>query len=160
MAGRNIHTLVLGSLPSRLSIERQEYYGNPQNAFWRLMGDLFGAGREIAYPERARRLVDAGIGLWDVLHSSVRPGSLDADIDLSTATANDIDGFLAKHSGVVRIGFNGKKAEQLFRRRWPQGVTDSSRQIETVSLPSTSPAHAAMGYGEKLARWSVLARAR
>ena len=35
--------LVLGSLPSQRSIAEQQYYAHPQNAFWRIMGELAGA---------------------------------------------------------------------------------------------------------------------
>ena len=34
--------LILGTMPSVLSLEKQEYYGNPQNAFWRILFGLWG----------------------------------------------------------------------------------------------------------------------
>ena len=88
IAAEGIHTLILGSLPSQQSLEKQQYYGNPQNAFWRIMGELFGAGPDLPYHERTVRLTDHGIGVWDVLQSSVRPGSMDSDIRPDTAVAN------------------------------------------------------------------------
>ena len=36
------HTLVLGSCPSVISLEKAEYYGNKRNAFWPIMNDVFG----------------------------------------------------------------------------------------------------------------------
>lgn len=152
----DMHTLVLGSLPSRKSLELGEYYGHPQNAFWRIMGELLGAGRDLPYDDRVARLLGAGIGVWDVLRSSVRPGSMDADIDLASAKANDFDTFLCRYPGVRRICFNGRKAADMFERK--QALTDQVRAagIEFVSLPSTSPAFASMSFDEKLRRWATV----
>ena len=43
IARPDARVLVLGSAPSVLSLQRGEYYGNPQNAFWRVMAELLGA---------------------------------------------------------------------------------------------------------------------
>ena len=141
--------LILGSLPGERSIREQQYYAHPQNAFWRIMAELYGVSGN--YADRAAQLCTHGIALWDVLHSSVRPGSMDADIKLDRATVNDFPGFFAAHQGIALIAFNGKKAEQLFRRFVdPLGVVSD---VERVSLPSTSPAYAAMPFSGKLAAW-------
>ncbi len=149
IARSNASILILGSLPSERSLQAGQYYAHPQNAFWRIMRDLTGA--EGAYEQRCTTLVDHGIALWDVLRQSVRPGSMDADIDLDTAECNDFEGFLAAHRHIALICFNGKKAAQLFRRF---AVVDKAHQpgrFET--LPSTSPAYASMTYNDKLAKW-------
>lgn len=151
-----IHTLVLGSLPSRLSIERQEYYGNPQNAFWRIMAELAGFDSQLPYAERESRLLAAGVGLWDVLASSVRPGSLDANIDLKTARPNDLVAFLDGHRKLRRIAFNGRKARQIFDKELSGSVEAERRGIGLLDLPSTSPAHAALSFDGKLNQWSAL----
>ena len=151
-----IHTLILGSLPSRLSVKRQQYYGNPQNAFWRIVEALVGIDSTASYDERVERLLNTGVGLWDVLHSSVRAGSLDAAIDLQSAVPNDIGHFLTRHDGIRRIGFNGRKAAQLFARFLMPALRDQLRGIALLDLPSTSPAHAAMPFDKKLAAWSEL----
>ena len=62
------------------SLAATEYYAHPRNLFWDLMGELFGAGRGLPYPERVARLTAGGIALWDVVHEAHRPGSLDSDI--------------------------------------------------------------------------------
>ena len=74
IAAPHATVLILGSLPSKQSLQKHEYYGNPQNAFWRVMGELFGAGPDIPYAKRAERLRGHGIAVWDVLRSSVRHG--------------------------------------------------------------------------------------
>jgi hypoxanthine-DNA glycosylase len=147
VARADARVLILGSLPSQRSIARQQYYGHPQNAFWRIMGELVGATG--SYAERCAALVDHRIALWDVLEASVRPGSMDADIDLGEAQVNDFILFFDSHTDIRRVCFNGQKAAQMFERFAP-GVAGSR---ETVILPSTSPAFASMRFEEKLRRW-------
>ena len=114
IARDDAHILILGSLPGQRSIDEQQYYAHPQNAFWRIMGELFAI--EGDYATRCDQLIERRIALWDVLMSSVRPGSMDADISLSSARPNDFAGFLAGHPKIGLIAFNGRKAEQLFER--------------------------------------------
>ena len=149
VAQPDTRTLVLGSLPGERSIREHQYYAHPQNAFWRIMHEIFGI--DGSYVDRCRQLTENRIALWDVLQSSVRPGSMDADIRLASAMPNDFAGFFEAHPRVRLIAFNGKKAEQLFGRLVdPLGVADSIRR---VGLPSTSPAYASLPYSGKLAAW-------
>ena len=113
------------------------------------MGEIVNA--QGSYPERCNTLMDAGIALWDVLASSVRPGSMDSDIQNGTAIANDFSGFLTAHNGVELVCFNGKKAAQMFARMVQPGLDD--KKLRFASLPSTSPAYASMSYVDKLAKW-------
>ncbi|MEM7501873.1 MAG: DNA-deoxyinosine glycosylase, partial [Pseudomonadota bacterium] len=136
-------------------LERYEYYANPRNVFWRLMTEIFGMPAAMDYSDRARTLVAKGIGVWDVLASSSRRGSLDADIDLRTATANDFDRFFREHPAVARVFFNGRKAGELFARLGCEASLVAGQEL--LTLPSTSPAFAAMPYAKKLAKWKVVA---
>lgn len=146
--------LILGSMPGKASLAAQEYYAHRQNAFWRIMGDLLGAGRELPYGQRLARLQAAGIALWDVIAACERPGSLDADIVGASVRANDFPAFFAAHPGIRRVFFNGGTAEASFRRLVLPGLT--GQELSLARLPSTSPAHAALGYAGKLAAWSVI----
>lgn len=156
VANPGIKTLILGSLPSRRSIAAGQYYGHPQNAFWKIMGELIDAGPDKPYTERCERLLAAEIGLWDVLESSFRPGSMDADIELSTTKPNDFGTFLHEHAAISRICFNGRKAADLFRRLVRLPRPDAGSRIELLGLPSTSPAYASMPFADKLRRWSIV----
>ncbi len=140
--------LILGSLPGQASIDAQQYYAHPRNAFWSIMQGLVGA--EGDYDERCRRLAASGIAVWDVLQQSVRPGSLDSSIRVETARANDFGQFFEKHQKLQIIGFNGRKAQDLFNRLV---TTALPRTATTALLPSTSPAHASMTAAAKLEAW-------
>lgn len=149
IAGRDAAVVILGTLPSTASVAAGEYYAHGRNAFWRIMAELYDARGD--YAARCATLIDAGVAVWDVLAASERRGSLDANIRVASARANDFETFFAAHPDIRRIGFNGRKAETLFRRLVaPQIVADLP---ETVVLPSTSPAHAALRFDQKLAAW-------
>lgn len=142
-------TLILGSMPGAQSLAAQQYYAHPRNQFWSLMGELAGAGPQLPYPERLQALNRAGIALWDVLRSCVRPGSLDSAI--RDEEANDFSAFFATHPHIVRVCFNGGMAARSFRRHVLHRQVLPSLQYH--DLPSTSPAHAARSFSEKLSIW-------
>ena len=106
--------LILGSLPGVRSLERAEYYAHPRNAFWRLAGEVIGADLAAALLfSKAGRLLDAGIGLSDVVASAVRPGSLDASIrepELPTSRR-----WSAELPELQAVAFNGAKAARIGR---------------------------------------------
>ena len=149
VARADAEILILGSLPGQRSLAERRYYAHPQNAFWRIMADVFGIAGD--YAGRCAGLVEARVALWDVLERSVRPGSLDAAIRLSTARPNDFEAFFARHPRIDRVGLNGKKAALLFEKRVLPAL--SRPPAEIVPLPSTSPAHAAMPYAGKRRYW-------
>jgi hypoxanthine-DNA glycosylase len=153
VAAGDARVLILGSLPGAVSLARREYYAQPRNAFWPIMGALVGAGPGLPYPARLDRLKGAGIALWDVCASGFRPGSLDAAILRSSVTPNDFSAFLAEHGQVALIGFNGGAAAGLFERLVLPTLPPHLRELRKVRLPSTSPAHAAVPFAEKLRRW-------
>lgn len=153
VAGANARVLILGSLPGQVSLARVQYYAQPRNAFWPIMGRLFGAAPEQPYEERLARLVAQGVALWDVCAEGRRPGSLDQKIDPSSVAPNDFAAFLAAHPHIRLICFNGSTAAALFRRK--VAPTLPALLPRTVLLPSTSPAHAAMPFERKLEIWRL-----
>ena len=139
--------LVLGNMPSALSLEHRQYYGNPRNAFWRICADIYGFEPDAPYPHRAAALAGHGVAVWDVLKSCRRVGSLDSAIEPASMVANDIGALLSEHPGICRLVFNGKAAERNYRR-----LVAGAPDLPTVQLPSTSPAHT-MGYADKMRHW-------
>ena len=146
--------LVLGSLPGQLSLQMRQYYAQPRNAFWKIMGELFGAGLDLPYVPRTRRLIESGVALWDVCAAAHRPGSLDSAISFASVVPNDFATFLAAHPRVGCICFNGAKAFDLYRRAVLPKLPEAMRQLRLEVMPSTSPAHASVPFAQKLARWS------
>jgi TDG/mug DNA glycosylase family protein len=140
--------LILGSFPSVLSLEHQEYYGNPKNRFWAVMELLFSVPSSLPYPERTTRLTASGIALWDVVVSCERPGS--ADSRIRNPVPNNIAGFVQKHPSIRMVALNGSTAGRLYHQLCE--VPD----LPTVVLPSTSPAYAAMPFTEKVKAWEIL----
>jgi TDG/mug DNA glycosylase family protein len=159
VARADARVLVLGSLPGQASLAASQYYAQPQNAFWRIMGALFEAGPEHAYDERLRRLVEARVALWDVCASAARPGSLDHRIDKRSVAANDFAGFFAAHRQVAAIFFNGATAERLYLTLARPTLPPDAADIVTRRLPSTSPAHAGVSFLQKLDAWKEVAEA-
>jgi hypoxanthine-DNA glycosylase len=140
--------LILGSLPGEASLAVRQYYGNPRNAFWRLMEGVIDAPLvALDYPARLAALRDHGIGLWDVIAQAERRGSLDAAI--RDPAANDLLALIDTLPALRLVAFNGGTAAKLGGRL----IGD---RIAALALPSSSPAHAALSFDEKAAAWARL----
>ncbi|MCC5793361.1 MAG: DNA-deoxyinosine glycosylase [Chromatiales bacterium] len=152
IARPNARLLILGSMPGQRSLAEQQYYAQPQNAFWIIMGALFGADPTLPYAERCARLAQGRVALWDVLARCHRPGSLDQKIRLRDAELNDFDSFFEAHRLICAVACNGQLAARLFRQRVvPRLRAGTTLQVHV--LPSTSPALASMTAAEKIERW-------
>lgn len=154
VAAPDARILILGSMPGQVSLNAGCYYAHPRNAFWPIVGELFGFSPELPYPERLQALQAAGVALWDVIAACERSGSLDADIVPESIRANDFAGFFAVHREIRDVFFNGAAAEQAFRRHVMPRLSLAGLSLRR--LPSTSPAHAAQSFAQKLAAWSVI----
>lgn len=149
--GENPNILILGSLPGLASIQHQQYYAHPQNSFWRILEALFQIDATTPYMERCEQVKSARLAIWDVCHSAERPGSLDSAIDRQSVVANEINRLLVQHPSITLIAFNGNAAATLFKKH-----TQLERKVNTITLPSTSPANAGIPYAQKLEKWSEL----
>ena len=156
IAKRDAELLILGSLPGRKSLEMQQYYAHPQNAFWRLITQILGAAWPLPYTRRVKLLTAHQIALWDVLAAAERPGSLDSSIVHASALANDFVAFYRTHPQIRFVYFNGRKAEELYGRFVLPGLSSEFDKLRYVSMPSTSPAHAGMTFAKKLERWRTI----
>lgn len=157
LARADARVLILGSMPGVASLEAQQYYAHPRNAFWPIMLGLFGIDPAWPYPDRCAALLNQRIAVWDVLKYCQRPGSLDAAIRPDSIVANDFPGFFSRHRQVAAVFFNGAAAERLFKRHaYPHQAPPSADKRIYKRLPSTSPAHAAMSLQQKLDQWQSL----
>lgn len=142
--------LLLGSLPGERSLAAGEYYAHPTNAFWWLMGEVVGEPLpDLPYAERLGRLAAHRIGLWDVIATARRQGSLDAAI--RDAAHRDLAGFAQTLPALAAIAFNGGEAARRGRRQLA-GVD----RYALIDLPSSSAAHAGRSRADKRDAWMVL----
>ena len=148
--------LILGSMPGQKSLEENQYYAHPRNSFWPIMSNLLKTDSVLSYDDRKKLLIKNNIALWDVLKSCYREGSLDSDIDQSTIEPNDFIEFFSRHKQVTAVFFNGAKAEQLFKKNILMTLNQAQQKLSFFRLPSTSPAHAALTFKQKLLQWAVI----
>jgi hypoxanthine-DNA glycosylase len=160
IARPDAHTLILGSLPGQRSLLMRQYYAHPHNAFWKLVAAIFASDGALPYEKRVTVLTRNRIALWDVLAAAERPGSLDSSIVHASALANDFAKFFRAHRRIRRVFFNGRKAEELYRRFVLPGLGEEFAYIRYEGLPSTSPAHAGMTFAKKLDRWRRIKESR
>ena len=144
----NTRLVVLGSFPGVSSLRAQQYYGHPQNQFWKIMATLLSpnAGEVLAMPyaQRTQWLLSQGVGLWDVYAACERVGSLDANIQ--NAQPNDLQSLLTRCPKLKLIAHNG--AESFKHAKLTQVLG-----VPVYRLPSTSAANASMSYEKKLKAW-------
>jgi hypoxanthine-DNA glycosylase len=143
--------LILGSMPGVASLQRQQYYAHKRNSFWKIVGGIFGFDPAAPYEERLALLRNSGVALWDVLHSCVRPGSLDGAIERDSKVPNDFAGLFRDYPGIRLVCCNGAEAHESYQRLVLSKLGGDS--IPCRRLPSTSPAHAALPFEDKLAAW-------
>ena len=141
---------LLGSLPGDASLAARRYYAHPTNQFWRLLGGAIGEElQELEYEARLARLAARRIGLWDVVSSASRHGSLDQA--MREAAHNRIEHLLHDFSDLRAIAFNGSTAAGIGRKL----IGEPPAQLALLDLPSSSAANT-RSFAEKSAAWSVL----
>jgi double-stranded uracil-DNA glycosylase len=145
--------LILGSMPGNISLTQQQYYAHSRNAFWPIMAQLCGFESALPYNTKVQQLTRCGVALWDVIGSCQRDGSLDSAI--RAEQVNDFASFFVSQPLLTAIGFNGAKAWHSFKRHvLVQQIVPP--QLKLIVLPSTSPAHAALSFSDKLQQWQQL----
>jgi TDG/mug DNA glycosylase family protein len=155
IASGTARVLILGTMPGKVSLRERQYYAHPQNLFWRIVGGILGFDPALPYEARVALVQSAGIALWDVLKSCIRPSSMDSAIDAASAVPNDFATFFAEHPHIQRICFNGATAEALFTKRVRPRLA-AQPDIQPIRLPSTSPANASVPLSEKMRAWQAI----
>ncbi|MEO0480324.1 MAG: DNA-deoxyinosine glycosylase [Planctomycetota bacterium] len=148
------HTLILGSIPGRVSLEKVRYYGHPRNAFWPIAAHWLGFDPESDYENRLECLTTRGFALWDVVARCTREASSDASI--REAEPNAIPDLIDRHPTIARILLNGGTAARAFEKLVRRPNADLFADREIHALPSTSPANAGWSFAKKLDAWRLL----
>ena len=150
IARSDARLFVLGSLPGDASLAAQRYYAHPTNQFWRLIGSAIGDELQgLDYSARLERLANRRIGLWDVIASASRQGSLDHAI--REAEHNQVAHLLHDFPDLRAIAFNGATAAAVGRKL----IGEPPNGLTLVDLPSSSAANT-RSFAEKAAAWEQL----
>ena len=181
LVSRRTRLLILGSFPGVASLQAQQYYGHPQNHFWKILYAIWPsspvpAGAD-SYQKRSEWLLDRGLGVWDVYAACEREGSLDSSI--RQPVVNDFSQILQQCPRLEAIAHNGGESFKHARKIAPTLATAcaalppegaispwggpaakcAGSSIVFYKLPSTSPANASWSFERKLAAWrEVFAR--
>ena len=177
LVSSNTRLLILGSFPGAASLAAQQYYGHPQNHFWKILQAIWpscaiGMGAN-SYQKRIEWLLSKGLGLWDVYAACEREGSLDSNI--RKPVVNDFADLLRLCPELQAIAHNGGESFKHARHVSaalagiersagpPQASSAPSggsvlHEVNSVGvlfhkLPSTSPANASWSFERKLAAW-------
>jgi TDG/mug DNA glycosylase family protein len=151
IARSDARLFVLGSLPGDASLAARSYYAHPTNQFWRLLGAAIGEELQpLSYEKRLERLAERRIGLWDVIASASRRGSLDQAI--REAEHNRIEHLLQDFPDLQAIAFNGSTAATAGRKL----IGEPRSKLALIDLPSSSAANT-RPFSKKQQAWSRLA---
>lgn len=132
-----------------MSLELQQYYGHPRNAFWKILFTLFNDTFTSNYSNRESIALENNIAIWDVCYTAIRNGSMDSNIQ--DEIPNNINELITRYSSINTIAFNGQKAAKLYKKYFPV-----FENINYLTLLSTSPANAKYSFKDKLKDWSQI----
>ena len=145
MLGDWTRVIVFGSFPGVRSLQAKQYYAHPQNQFWKLLGEVLEEPLPaMLYSHRLERLQARGVGLWDVIASCERAGSLDSAI--KAPQFQDFVALKARCPQWQLACFNGKAAGAFAPLLAGAG-------LQTAVLPSSSAANAGRSFLQKLTAW-------
>lgn len=151
---KSTRVLIVGSMPGQQSLEKQQYYGNPRNHFWTIMAAIFNVNSiPENYEERIQLLKRHRVGLWDVIQSCERVGSLDATI--RNEQPNDFHKLFTAFPQIEFVLFNGGKAYEVFKKHIGLDIL-ASRSFEKMPSTSPIPGKNIKTLEEKIEIWGVL----
>ncbi|MDP3799715.1 MAG: DNA-deoxyinosine glycosylase [Polaromonas sp.] len=140
--------LILGSFPGAASLAAQQYYGHPQNHFWKILQAIWPDSPMVtgvdSYQNRSEWLLSKRLGLWDVYAACERDGSLDSKI--RNAVVNDFAAVRQLCPELRAIAHNGGESFKHSKYTLLLG-------LPVYKLPSTSPANASWSFERKLGSW-------
>jgi len=144
----NSRVLILGSVPSVKSCEKNFYYMHGKNRFWKIMSELVGEDLFSAPIERKIQVLKENhIALYDSVEECDIFGSSDSKI--SNIIPVNLPELLSG-TKIKRIFCNGQASYRVIAKYYPE-------YIDTVTLlPSSSPANAAFSFERLLEEWKVI----
>jgi hypoxanthine-DNA glycosylase len=144
----NPKIFILGAMPGKQSLRKQQYDANNRNSFWKIIYELTAGVFSENYAERTAVLKRNHIAIWDICQFAERKLSL--AFDIKNEEPNPINEVIEMFPFVKQILFNGKKAEKLQRNYFSE-----IKNIQYKMVLSTSPANARFSFREKLNNWKT-----
>lgn len=145
---RESKLLILGSFPSVKSREDNFYYGHPRNRFWKVLSCILDEPIPLTIIEKTDMLLNHGIALWDVIYSCDIVGSSDSSI--KNVVPNNLS-LVIDNSNVSNVICNGSTAFNLYNK-----YLFELTNIDSIILPSTSPANASYSFEKLRAKWEII----
>lgn len=145
--------LIVGSMPGKQSLEKQQYYGNPRNHFWPIIGELLQIEVPDDYSERMTLLRKNAIGLWDTIEACERKGSLDAAI--RNEKPNDFLTLFENYPNIELVLFNGAKAFDVFKKHIGLKLL-AGRAYKKMPSTSPIPGKNIKSFDEKVEDWRIM----
>lgn len=149
--GPGLRLVFCGINPGRRSAAAGAHFANPRNDFWRLLHDA-GFTPRLYDPSEQHTLLELGLGLTNAAYRTTR-GSGDLRSADFAGSAERLEA-LADELRPEGMAFVGKAGYTgAFRERAELGLQERGLgDTWLFVLPSTSPANAAVSYGDRL-RW-------
>lgn len=146
--------LLLGSFPSQASRKNGFFYGNPKNAFWRLLGEVFDQDLSLLQTteEKIGWLDSQKIALYDLVESYEGDGWYSTDQALFKQGKNHqysqkfIQSLLEKNPQ-IKICATSRKVQNLLWRYFG---------LKAEYLPSPSPINQAFAGQRRLQEWKKI----
>lgn len=148
--------LIIGSMPGKQSLDKQQYYGNPRNHFWPIIGQLLNVTIPEQYEQKIGLLRIRKIGLWDSIQSCERQGSLDATI--KNEIPNDFEWLFQQYPQIQLVLFNGGKSFNVFKKHIGLSILNG-REFEKMPSTSPIPGKNIKSFEEKVDAWRILKHA-
>ncbi len=139
--------LILGTMPSPKSREKNFYYAHPQNQFWKTLAGVFDEPVPTDTHQCVLLLKKHKIALWDVLESCDIEGASDASI--CNPVPNDIAAII-RCSYIHKIYTTGTTAYKLYNK-----LIRPKIKKEAILLPSPSPANARMSLDALILKYKL-----
>ncbi|MFA7120679.1 MAG: DNA-deoxyinosine glycosylase [Bacilli bacterium] len=125
--------LILGSIPSITSRNKNFYYSHPNNRFWKIMEYLFNTNL-FNVQDKIAFLLNNNIALWDTIKECEIYKSKDSSI--RNVKVNDIKSILSK-TNIKEIYVTGITALNIYNKS-----IKNSTNIDAIFLPCPSSANA------------------
>ena len=149
-------TIILGTLPGTLSIEKQEYYADPNNQFWSILECVLGIKGLSCdnYDQKCKLILKKHIALWDILKCAERKGSTDNGFLRETILINDFSDFFKNHPHINKVLIAGTMAKNYYKKGLRDGIIPSDIPFLIVPSTSSTPGKYVLSFREKCGQWN------